>query len=377
MTERSLSALSEREDTIIDTCTTCPKLCRWACPVAEAEARETTAPHNLVTLAGFMKRGQAPASVLGSLAYHCSSCGACTEACLHNNDVPLVLAMARSRAVTAHLEPEGIAEVRGHFAVAANPYGISLEPKLAELGPLPEPRPGDAVYLPGCAALAERPEAAEGFLKAVALRGVGQVSVSEVSAQCCGLPLFWAGDLGGFRSHAQRYAERLADAPKLVVHDAACLDAMTRLYRLVEVELKPTAVLAATYIAEAIGVTATEAVPTEPREGAVAYVDTCHAARAARAIGLPRALLERVTGSAPAELEGLRGPAADCCGAAGLLPVTAPETSRAMAEARIARFKASGAQEMAVLTPRCAAHLCRIDPSIEVHDLCSFLARLS
>ena len=149
MTERSLSALSEREDTIIDTCTTCPKLCRWACPVAKAEARETTAPHNLVTLAGFTKRGQAPPSVLGSLAYHCSSCGACTEACLHKNDVPLVLAMARSRAVTAHLEPEGIAEVRGHFAVAANPYGISLEPKLAELGPLPDPRPGDAVYLPG------------------------------------------------------------------------------------------------------------------------------------------------------------------------------------------------------------------------------------
>ncbi|MFO0724846.1 MAG: (Fe-S)-binding protein [Myxococcota bacterium] len=378
MTDKTLNLLSEREDTAIDTCTTCPKLCRWACPVAEAEARETTSPHNLVTLAGFVKRGQAPLTAAAQLPYHCSQCGACTEACLHKNDVPMVLSAARARLVSAHLEPEAIGEVRGHFAVAANPYGVSLEPALEEIG-APKAKASEAIYLPGCATLAELPEAAEALFRALAIRGIADLAIHEASGQCCGLPLYWAGDLGGFRAHAERYAEKLEDAPKLVVHDAACFDAMTRLYRQVGVNLRPPAVHLASFLAEALGLSTAEeqAAPGAPREGRVAYLDTCHAARNARAVEAPRALLERATGSPPAERCGLRGASADCCGAAGLLPKTAPETARAMAEARLAELRASGAEEMAVLTPRCAAHLRRVDPTAPVLDVCSFLARLS
>ncbi|MCA9554929.1 MAG: hypothetical protein KC933_33170, partial [Myxococcales bacterium] len=53
-----LQVLDEAEDRAVATCTTCPTLCRWSCPVAEAEARETTSPQRLVVLAGFMKRGR-------------------------------------------------------------------------------------------------------------------------------------------------------------------------------------------------------------------------------------------------------------------------------------------------------------------------------
>jgi Fe-S oxidoreductase len=386
-TESAIAPFESREDAGIDTCTTCPKLCRWACPVAEAEARETTSPWNLVTMSGLMKRGVAPPQAMADLAYHCSQCGACTEACLHRNDVPLLLSLARSRSLAAHVAPEGVSEVRGHFAVANNTYGQPLDKNLEQL--LAGSESGQrisasakTVYLPGCVAVAERPEAAASFLRTLALRGISGVGVSPVSSECCGLPLFWAGDLEGFRAHAQRYAERLQGVEKLIVHDAACADAFRRRYVELGVRIPCEVEHVSRFLAGSLAIPPEDGDPEgpAPREapssGPIAYMDTCHLTRCERAIATPRRLIARATGSPPVELAGMRGIRADCCGAAGLLPVTAPDTARAMAEARLDAFRSSGAQTLAVMSPRCAAHLSRVDPSAEVIDVSTLLARL-
>jgi Fe-S oxidoreductase len=382
----ALAAFEAREQAGIDTCTTCPRLCRWSCPVAETEARETSSPWNMVTLSGFVKRGLAAPAAAGALPFHCTQCGACTEACLHKNDVPLLLDLARARALAAHVVPDGIAEVRGHFAVSANAYGVSLEPALAAVvaeGGAGETRaePGEAdVYLPGCATLAERPAAAAGFLKALAVRGIDGVVTTPASAACCGLPLLWAGDVVGFRAHAERFAARLAGARRVIVHDAACAEALGRRYADFGVTFAPQVITALAFLVEKLGVEVDEA--ARPAEGSTAsapaaYLDTCHLARSAGQVDGPRALVARATGAAPCELPGLRGRAADCCGAAGLLPTTVPETARAMGEARLEAFATTGARELVVGTPRCAAHLARLSPSTPIVDLTTLLARLA
>ena len=387
----ALGAFDQRENAGVDTCTTCPRLCRWACPVAEAEARETSSPWNLVTMSGFVKRGLATPQASGDLPYHCTQCGACTEACLHKNDVPLLLDLARARALAAQVAPAPIAEVRGHFAVAANAYGVPLEPALEQVTRDADfaPRSSsverradageDAVYLPGCATLKERPEAASAFLKTLALRGIQGVALTEASSSCCGLPLLWAGDIAGFRAHAERHAARLAGVKKVIVHDAGCADALHRRYPDFGVSLEAEVVPAATFLAEKLGVAFDEKTvpPTGMTAAApVAYLDTCNLARAQGTVDAPRKLIQRATGVAPCELSGLRGRQADCCGAGGLLPRTAPETARAMGEARLDAFAKSGAQELCVATPRCAAHLARLSPTTPIVDVTTLLARL-
>jgi dimethylglycine catabolism B len=65
----------------------------------------------------------------------------------------------------------------------------------------------------------------------------------------------------------------------------------------------------------------------------------------------PRALIARLTGSAPVELPGARR-ASTCSGGGGLLPATMPEVSSRIARARAAEHRAAGG---GVLVTACAS----------------------
>lgn len=368
--------LEEREAKGIDTCVTCPRLCRWACPVAEAEARETVSPHNLVVLSGLLERGIVPAESAGDLPYHCTHCGACTDACLHQNDVPFLLSMARQRVLAGHAAPAAVNEVRGNFGVAGNPQGAALDGILARVtgdADVDLARSGRTVYFPGCETLASFPEAASAFLRACSLFGISGVAVTPQSASCCGLPLLWAGDLDAFRGHAERFAAQVKDVERLVVHDPACAHTLRVRYPELGVSVAPSVEHVSEFLAAKLGPGSNATLDGQPRRR-VAYHESCSLARGLGVAGAPRALLARV--AEPVELAGQMGRAADCCGAAGLLPLSAPATAQELGEARIEAFRRSGASKLATMSPRCAAHLRSIDRNLPIVDVTMLLARI-
>lgn len=381
-TRAILKLLDEAEDKGIDTCTTCPKLCRWTCPVAEAEARETSSPWNLVILAGYLKRGLASMESLGALPYHCTGCGACVEYCQHDNDVPLWMSLARARLTAAHAAPDAVNEVRGHFGTAGNPFGKPLSGVMAEAlsavhgtepasGPAPS---GALVYFPGCATLESNPGAAESFLRALTLNGISGVAVNEVSSGCCGLPLLDAGDLSAFEAHAKRHAARLASVDTLIVHDPACAHAMKVRYPQFGVRVSPDIVHVSTFLAGRLG---ERAHPKIAGDGpTVAFADSCSLRRGLGVKDAPRQLIAAATGAQPIEVASIGGGELDCCGAGGLLPFTAPDTAHAMGEARLAAFRASGADRLVSFSPRCAAHLEKIDPTLDIVDGSALLTKV-
>jgi Fe-S oxidoreductase len=370
-----VAELDAFEDKGIDTCVTCPKLCRFACPVAEAEMRETVSPHSLVVLGGLLKKGIASVESAGDHPYHCTHCGACTNFCLHKNDVPMLLSIARSRVLSGHLAPPPVSEVRGRFGVAGNPQGLALDGVLARVtsdADVDLSRGGGTIYFPGCETLHSSPEAATAFLRTTLLFGLSGIAVTPLSASCCGLPLLWAGDLEGFAAHAERFSAQAKDVETLVVHDPACGEAFEKRYRQVGVELRPRIVHVAAYLEGRL----------QPRAGSndgasrpqIAYHDACSLARGMDIVEEPRDLIARV--GEPIEIAHMRGKDVDCCGAAGLLPLTAPEVARAMGEAKVNAFLASGADELAMMSPRCAAHLRAIDPALKIVDVSVLLSRL-
>lgn len=372
----ALALFEDREDRGIDTCTTCPSLCRWTCPVAEIEARETTAPQRLVSLSGLVKKERATIQVAGTLPYHCSQCGACTEACLHHNDVPLLLDLFRSRSLSAGQAPAAVRELCGHFGVAGNPQGRPLDPlleKVASNAGVEVQKQAPEVYFPGCTTLELQPDTATHFLRLPNLFGLKSVAVTSVSASCCGLPLLWAGDLDGFRNHARRFAASLAGVERLIVHEPSCAQALLVRYPEFGVQVPAQVQHVGTFLAPLLDGPA----PLRKKEHPpVAYVDCCQLTRGLDLVDQPRQLLMRHLGDAPRELEGLHGRQVDCCGATGLLPLAAPATAQALAEERLTAFRATGASELVTFSPRCAAHFKSVAPSVRVVDVSAVLARL-
>jgi Fe-S oxidoreductase len=86
----------------------------------------------------------------------------------------------------------------------------------------------------------------------------------------------------------------------------------------------------------------------------------------------PREILARLTGRAPEEFVHRREHA-DCSGGGGLVPVTRPATSAAIADARIAEHQALGG---GLLVTHCAQSLRRFRSRGEpAEDLVSLVAR--
>lgn len=344
----------ERQASIIDTCVSCPRLCRWACPVAEAEGREGVSPHAQVSLAGWIRGGRVPPEAAGDIPFHCTQCYACTSVCLHENDAPWVVAMARTHAGTS-AAGQAAAEVRGHFGVAGNPEGRDLETVLevaaAAAGTEVERR-GEALYLPGCEVLAHEPRLVTRFLRAIRVLGLSPLAVSPASARCCGLPLLWAGDGAAFEAHARRFAEAIEGFDRIVCHDPGCAVALERHYARVGAPIRPKVETLADYLAGQL-----DRLPERRDGGPVRILAGCQQTHGLGRTEALKLVCDRVLGGEGKWAPGLEDGELACCGAGGLLPATAPTTSADMARARLADDgDAVGGRALAA-SPRCARHL--------------------
>src|SRR5688500_5740348 len=86
-------------------CAYCPKMCRFSCPVAEADAREALTPWGKMS-AGFLLSTPKPGLSLEAAfetSWGCTACGHCTDYCAHGNEVPLALAAIRAAGVAKGL----------------------------------------------------------------------------------------------------------------------------------------------------------------------------------------------------------------------------------------------------------------------------------
>ena len=108
----------------------------------------------------------------------------------------------------------------------------------------------------------------------------------------------------------------------------------------------------ATFVVDELGIEA--AGGRAPREGMrVAYHDECHLLRGLGARDQPRRLLAGVEGAEVVPLEGDEL----CCGFGGVFSMKLPQVSAAMADERIDRVLASGAEALVTTDVGCMMHL--------------------
>lgn len=367
VTRFALPLLAPHESAL-EKCVYCPKLSRAACPVSNVEASETVTPWGKMSTAFFMARGDVPIDDgHASTAWACSGCFACRERCEHKNEVATALMDAR-----ADLFRHGVAPAAAHDLArrwTAREAEIAEQTEAIDRA-IPGGRSsgargkGKLAVLVGCGYVQRAPEVAKDAIRAVsALVGARATPL----AGCCGLPLLHAGDRDGFLAAGKRMIERAEGFERRVIVDPGCARAMT-------VELPRLGVTAPPFdLAVDLAAAARASLrPIARITGVVRYHDPCQLGRGLGRYEAPRAVLERVAKNAEIQAFFRERGEAECSGGGGLLPVTRPETSAQMADARIAEHKRRGA---GLLVTHCASSLARFRSRGEgAEDLVSLVA---
>lgn len=361
----------------LDKCVYCPKLCRAACPVSNAEPNESLTPWGKMSAAAFLGRGQLELThESAEVAWACTGCYACRERCDHKNPVADTLLDARAELFERALEPAAARRSVERAPVRAAEVDAARARigEAAAKGRTAAPSGPPIALLLGCGyARHAAPEGARAVRVLEALTGRA-VALAE---GCCGFPALAAGDRAGFARDAGALA---AKTTELVVLDPGCAKTLidhgdktgaapVRVELFVDVAFRSLSTL--------------PRLPDAFRTQLPRYHDPCQLGRGLGRYAEPRALLEQVLGTAPREFERNRGEA-DCSGGGGLLPVTRPAASRAAAELRGAQHTGAslppGAAAVAgadgPIVTACAASLKRFrSAGLAAEDIVTYLAR--
>jgi dimethylglycine catabolism B len=309
---RALPVLESRR-AALETCAFCPKLCRSACPVSNAEPKETLTPWGKMTTAYVTALGDAELSTeMSAPSWACTGCRACAHACDHENDVANTLLAARSATFDVGLAPPAALKVVANFGEHRR---ATREASAALTGSNAK---ANIALLVGCTYTRRaRQEADDAIAAATAL--VGPVRVVD---DCCGLPLLYAGDREGFEAHARTLSIRLREANAIVVVDPGCGVALRKEYPRANATLPKVTML----VEEAAARVQSLSTLADARE--VRWHDPCQLGRGLGLYAEPRNILTRIFGRAPLEQHGSREQGR-CSGGGGLLPITMPETAHA------------------------------------------------
>ncbi len=352
----SLPMLEARR-TELETCAYCPKLCRSACPVSNAEPRETLTPWGKMTTAYLAAQGDVPLEAsFARPAWACTGCGACTNACDHRNDVASSLTSAREAFSSRDLAPEAAQRMVHDWEAHATATRSAVAKHISA-------GRSAIALLVGCTYSLRASDVARDAVAAVR-QLVGQVEVIDM---CCGKPLKMAGARARFDSHAAQFAARTRGFDRLVVADPGCAVTFATDYREAGVRLAPRVSLLVDEAAAQLGALVASDARTDVR-----YHEPCSLGRILGRGAEARAVLTTITGRPPAEVT-VRG---GCSGGGGLLPVTMPAVSQAIAVARVAEHDAAGGGE---LVTACASSLVSLRRAARgqfvVSDLATWIAR--
>ena len=347
-----LPLLAERRSAL-ETCGYCPKLCRAACPVSEAEASETLTPWGKMSLSWFASRGDVPVEPsTARVAWACTGCLGCRERCDHRNPVAETLYDARADFAAANVAPAAAKK-----AVEGQPARVrEVSEGLASLRSLAgvEDDAPTALLL-GCDYVRRHRSVAEDAVRAA----VGLAGPVRLVDGCCGAPLRYSGDRDGYLASVGRLDAEIGSR-RLVVVDPGCAMALADRDPALLVDLA----------ARDLG--ALGPVDGLEREGPVRWHDPCQLGRGLGRYDGPRAVLSRALRHRPAEFERCREHAV-CSGAGGLLPLTMPETSEAIARRRVQDHQAAGG---GTIVTACAGSIRRFESvGAKVLDLSTIIRR--
>jgi len=214
----------------VTNCALCADMCKYSCPTYLAAGNETISPQKIARLIIYEDKGLVEdRRGFSDVMFQSCMCGACKRHCIYSDyDLRKFIEMGRSKAFTENLLPIETKKRVETFMKYGNPQG---ERHLIQKGS------GTVGYFVSCSAYKD-----EGLLKAMdrilsaSKKKVQQFGGADI---CCGAPLYYAGDIDGFKKVARKLKRDIErrGLTKVITMCPNCLKMMGELYPLIGVKL--------------------------------------------------------------------------------------------------------------------------------------------
>jgi len=357
----------------ISYCTYCPKMCRFSCPVTNAEARETVTPTTKLNFLQLIMDGAIDLdSETAEIFYHCAGCLTCRAYCKHRINVPDVIEEARRIAVEKNLQPRVLDKHIKTFAENRNPYGERLLAKLLNLKQEDKlNRPASVLYFVGCTTIFHYGDLAAAMIRLMDHCGL-DFAIHGGDSLCCGTPALLSGDVKSFKNVARQNAEALNRYETIVTGCPSCMATLKFKYAEHGAQIKARIIHTTELVAEHVKSGRIQLKPRSTEK--VMYHDPCHLAKYFGIYEPPRYLLEKLFYPDNVLEFSWNKDKNYCCGGGGLLPVTMQTVSRAITAKRLEELNESGAYILATACPTCERTFHRAEPKLAVRDVISLVA---
>ena len=347
-----------------DLCTYCPKLCRFACPAAEGEARETVTPWGLMSLLRLVDDGLVELNAeVGEVFFHCTGCLRCQTWCRHDNDLPTAMRHARRRVVDSGVSvPRPLQGMELVMDKHGHAYGAV--PALADAADVFDAA-SDIAYFPGCARRSQDPDGVVlvgRVLEKVLGRRVALFEGDDAAPMhCCGGSL----EQAGYGARAEVWRNRLGqmlERYELVVTECGDFDLNgPRVQPLIEL------------LFDRITQWMIHASPPLGGRSVVLH-DSCRTGRRQGLHDATRAVVTAALGRPPQDMwlsrdQGL------CCGGGDHYPLVSPAGAAAAAGLVIDAARDQVGDVLITGTAMCANHLRESSGDVEVLDVARLVAR--
>lgn len=335
-------------------CTYCPRLCRFACPVAHSEGRETVTPWGKMRLLYLLDQGTVDVdqAVVEPL-FHCISCGRCQTFCRHDISPASVLAKGRAQLVAAGYDP---------------PAGFLDRPKSASYSWQADRSEG-AAFLPARFHF-ESPNGAAKLEKAmVALNELGRAIC--IPDDCFDGHGFFEWELGQHEQAQQRWQriDELGGRYTELISD--CGPSLWAISQAPEQIKHPVSHLVE-WLDDRL-----DLLPRGRLDGEIAVHDSCFSSRQLGLKAELRRVVEHLTGTTPGDLFE-SGDQARCCGAEGSWARVFSEQQKRAAQSVVNDIADSGASIVVTASPTCQASLQnQLGDDVEVLDLLDLVIRIT
>lgn len=354
----------------IEYCAYCPKLCRFACPVAEAEQRETVTPTGKMTLLHLLRMGALDWSRdIVEPIYHCTGCLISNTFCEHKIDVFPPFVAAREEAVRRGVAPEKVMLQDRVTAKHHNPYGKNLGRELD--GFIPSKyvrRDAEVTLFVGCISTVFYEKHIRNMLHLLEAVGVEIGVYVDEEYHCCGYPSYSLGNRGTFLDIAGNVAQRLSQTGTIVTICPTCANTLREVYPKYGVNIRGPVLHAAQFLYPYFK---TGKIGFTKKYGKILYHDPCHLGRYAKVYDEPRELLKACV-SELCEFSWNRAESA-CCGGGGGLLAAAPEVAMKIARKRAAYAREVKPDFIASACPTCDKMMQRAFDKNKVIDLVTIL----
>ena len=323
-------------------CSYCPKMCRFACPVAEATGLESVTPWGIDRVIAAMARGEQLSPDEQLPVWACTGCRQCGGACVPGLDLPTHVRAARQHAVAAGAVPDGIEQEAGRDREPSPGLRAGATPGAT------------TVLYPGC-------RSDDGEALAAVLRAA-QIDYDVVPGEsCCGARDIDVGFAGAAQHRADTLALQLTGAATIVVADPHCA-------RWLGVDRDDDRVVTLpAFLAQVVA-----RLPLRSAVEQVVWHDPCWLGRGMTSYDEARAVVTAAAGSPPAEPEHSRD-RSWCTGGGMGYPATDPRGAAEILQRRAAELRATAAGVTVTACPTAAARL--RNAGLTAFDLAAYVAQ--